>query len=593
MTILGGNSPLHLLVSPDRPLTPDGPLRPVLVDPRSSEALAARGWQHVGHEQERTTRTPLTGVPRTDPVIGTFDRASGLERLTGQTFDVLVIGGGITGAGVLLDAVSRGLSAALIEKHDFASGTSSKSSKLVHGGLRYLQHGEIGLVREALAERTILMGMAPHLVRVMPFMIPMFSRDGVINPRISRALGLALWQYDLAGGLRIGRAHRRLDHSATLAMVPALRGERVGASYLYFDAQADDARLTLEVIRTAALDFGAVAVNHCRPVSLLHDPSGLVAGAEVMADDGRFTVRARTVVNATGVWADDIGELDAGTRSRTVRPAKGVHVTVPRERLPTEVAVVVPVRGDRRSVFVVPWGDFVYVGTTDTDYRGPLEDPTCDDDDVSYLLDAVNAATTADLTPTDVTGTWAGLRPLVDRGDAGNSRTADLSRRHLVDVSPSGMVTVTGGKLTTFRRMAADAVDRCVEQLPASVAGRSRTRRLRLIGARGHGDHALTGLPPGAADHLRRRYGGQARTIAAIVSADPGLGAPLVEGLPYLRAEAAFGFRHEMAVTTDDILARRTRARLLDAEAAARAEEGVADLARKLVGQGPFSPSAD
>ncbi len=513
-------------------------------------------------------------------MIGTFDRASGLQRLEEQTFDVLVIGGGITGAGVLLDAVSRGLSAALVEKHDFASGTSSKSSKLVHGGLRYLQHGEIGLVREALAERTTLMRMAPHLVRVMPFMIPMFSRDGVINPRISRALGLALWQYDLAGGLRIGRAHRRLDHAATLAMAPALRGERVGASYLYFDAQADDARLTLEVIRTAALDFGAVAVNYCEPVALIHDPSGTVAGAEMVADEQRITVRARTVVNATGVWTDDILGLDGGTGSHTVRPAKGVHVTVPRERLPTEVAVVVPVRGDKRSVFVVPWDDFVYIGTTDTDYQGSLNHPRCDDDDVAYLLDAVNAATTAGLSPGDVTGTWAGLRPLVDRAEVRGTRTADLSRRHLVDVSPSGVVTVTGGKLTTFRRMAADAVDRCVHQLPDSAAGRSRTRRMTLLGARHRDRRALTGLPPGAADHLRRRYGGQARAVAALVAAEPELGAPLVEGLPYLRAEAAYGYLHEMATSADDILARRTRARLLDSAAAVRSEDTVEEIGR-------------
>ncbi len=509
-------------------------------------------------------------------MIGTFDRSSALERLGEQTFDVLVIGGGITGAGVLLDAVSRGLSAALIEKNDFASGTSSRSSKLIHGGLRYLQHGEIGLVHEALAERTTLMRMAPHLVRVMPFMIPMFGRDGVINPHLARALGMALWQYDLAGGLRIGRAHRRLDHQTTIEMVPALRQDRVGASYLYFDAQADDARLTLEVIRTAALDFGAVAANYCEPVSLVHGVSGRLTGAEVIADGRPLTVRARSVVNATGVWTDEILGLDGGTPTHTVRPAKGVHVTVPRERLPTEVAVVVPVRGDKRSVFVVPWDDFVYVGTTDTDYRGSLDDPVCDEADIEYLLNAVNAATTAGLSPSDVTGTWAGLRPLVDRAQAQGSRTADLSRRHLVEVSPTGLVTVTGGKLTTFRRMAADAVDRCVEQLPDTPAGRSRTSRLRLIGARYSGGHALTGLPPGAAEHLRRRYGGQARTVAAMVAADPGLGAPLVDGLPYLRAEAAYGYRHEMALTVEDVLARRTRARLLDVSAATDAEQRVA-----------------
>ncbi|HJR24229.1 MAG TPA: glycerol-3-phosphate dehydrogenase/oxidase, partial [Acidimicrobiales bacterium] len=458
--------------------------------------------------------------------LGSFDRDRSLQALADTTFDVLVVGGGITGAGVALDAASRGLRTALVERDDFASGTSSKSSKLVHGGLRYLQNGDVRLVYEALRERQRLRRNAPHLVRLLPFLIPIFSKDGLINPKIARALGTAMWMYDLTGGARIGKLHKRLKRDEAVAHMPTLPEGRLAGGYLYYDAAADDARLTLTLARTAALGHGAVVANHTSVVGLLHDEQGRVRGATVEAEtaDGpqRFDVAARSVVNAAGVWSDDVRALDEGTHPDTIRPAKGIHITVPWEKVRNDIAVVVPVPKDKRSVFVVPWLPtddggfrFTYIGTTDTDYDGPLDEPQCTPDDVAYLLGAINLAVREPLETTDVLGTWAGLRPLVKAATSG--RTADLSRRHKVLVSDSGVVSVTGGKLTTYREMAEDTVDALVEgleELPRS-AKRCRTRRLALLGA--------DGAPAGTAPHLAGRYGSESRVLSAMVEADPSL----------------------------------------------------------------------
>jgi glycerol-3-phosphate dehydrogenase len=527
--------------------------------------------------------------------LGSFDRDRSLQALADTTFDVLVIGGGITGAGVALDAASRGLRTALVEREDFASGTSSKSSKLVHGGLRYLQNGDVRLVYEALRERQRLRRNAPHLVRLLPFLIPLFSKDGLINPKIARALGSAMWMYDLTGGARIGKLHKRLKRDAAVAHMPTLPGDRLAGAYLYYDAAADDARLTLTLARTAALAHGAVVANHTAVVGLLHDEAGAARGAVVEATvaeaDGttgrrRIEVAARAVVNAAGVWADDVRALDEGTHPDTIRPAKGIHITVPWEKVRNDIAVVVPVPKDKRSVFVVPWlpredGTFqlTYVGTTDTDYDGALEDPQCTPEDVAYLLGAINLAVRDPLSPADVVGTWAGLRPLVKAASSG--RTADLSRRHKVTTSASGVVSVTGGKLTTYREMAEDTVDEVVSRLAGAPrrARRCRTRRLRLLG----GD----GAPAGTSSHLADRYGSEARVVRALVDADPALGEPLVAGLPYLRAEAVYAARHEMARTVDDVLARRTRARLQARDASAAAAAEVAGLLGAELGWSP------
>jgi glycerol-3-phosphate dehydrogenase len=497
-----------------------------------------------------------------------MDRATMLRRLADESFDVLVIGGGITGAGVALDAATRGLRTALVERDDFASGTSSKSSKLVHGGLRYLQQGDVRLVYQALAERQRLRHLAPHLVRVLPFMIPILTRDGVMNPKIARALGSALWTYDVTGGARIGKVHRRLKKEAALAHLPTMPAEHLASAYLYYDARTDDARLTLTVARTA-VEHGAVAMNGATVIGLRRQ-GGRVTGATVHVDDDEIAVRASVVVNAAGVWSDDVRALDEGTHPDSIRPAKGIHVTVPWEKVRNDIAVVIPVPKDRRSLFVVPWGDFTYVGTTDTDYHGPLDDPLCTKDDVDYVLRALNQSVTTDITEADITGSWAGLRPLVKSASSG--RTADMSRKHRVAVSPEGMISVTGGKLTTYRRMAADTVDQAMRQLDRK--GRSRTKKVLLAGAEGYeeprGDDARA--------HLQRRYGTLADEVEALIAGDRQLAQPLVRGLPYLRAEAVYAARAEMARSVDDVLSRRTRARLLDAAATAEAADDVAEL---------------
>jgi len=528
-------------------------------------------------------RTRRRGAPAASPAA--FDRAAALGRLQAEHVDVLVVGGGITGAGVALDAATRGLRTALVERDDFAAGTSSKSSKLVHGGLRYLQQGEVRLVYEALRERQRLRRNAPHLVKVLPFMIPILGRPSrpgdevrsVVPRSVARALGSAMWMYDVTGGWRIGRVHRRLRARAALAHLPTMDPARLQSAYLYYDAAVDDARLVLTVLRTAA-QHGAVVANGCRVVELTHGgPGGRADGAVVEAEGRRFTVRARVVVNATGVWSDEIRTLDEGADPRAIRPAKGIHLTLPWEKVRNDVAVVIPVPKDKRSLFLVPWGRtgdgtfrHTYVGTTDTDHRGPLDDPQCTKDDVDYVLRALNASLTTGITAADVTGSWAGLRPLVQRAEA--ARTADLSRRHSILRSDGGVVTVTGGKLTTYREMAEDTVDVVCEALGRDR--RCRTRRLRLLGAEGR-HPARAGTPD---RHLDDRYGSLRGVVEGLLEEDPSLAAPLVPGLPYLRAEAVHAVRHEMARTLDDVLSRRTRARLLDRTATLAAAPDVARL---------------
>jgi glycerol-3-phosphate dehydrogenase len=513
-----------------------------------------------------------------------FVRAESIDALRDREFDLLVVGGGITGAGVLLDAAARGMRAALIERDDFASGTSSKSSKLVHGGLRYLQQGEIGLVYEALAERQRLLRNAPHLVKTLPFLIPMFGKGGVIPAKISRLLGTAMWGYDVTGGWRVGRIHQRLSHDEALSYMPTLPTERLVSAYLYYDAAADDARLVLTVLRTAALDFGAVVANRVGAVGISKDARGRADGVHVVADGEEFTVRARSVVNAAGVWADDVRTMDEGVDPDSIRPAKGIHLTVPWEKVRNQIAAVVPVPSDRRSVFVVPNGRFTYIGTTDTDYDGPVDDPQCTAEDVEYLLSALNFSCTTEITPEDVVGTWAGLRPLVKSASSG--RTADLSRRHKVATSDSGVVTITGGKLTTYREMAADTVDEVVESVLAAGSGfagypGSSTKRLRLRGTAGYDTiglaaEAFPAVPLDVVEHLANRYGGEARELMAAIQQDPSLLEPVVSGLPYTRAEVEYAVRHEMAGDVDDILNRRTRARLLARDDSADAAAAVA-----------------
>jgi glycerol-3-phosphate dehydrogenase len=516
-----------------------------------------------------------------------FDRAVALDRLSAETFDVLVVGGGITGAGVALEAAARGLSTALVERDDFAAGTSSKSSKMVHGGLRYLQQREFALVRENLVERQRLLRNAPHLVQPLPFLVPLFGKGGVVDETIVRAYAVALFMYDLAGGWRIGRRHEKVTADDVYAHLPRLEKGRVVAGFLYYDARADDARLTLAILRTAVLGHGAVALNSAPVSELLKDDGGRVTGARVRTERGPIDVPAKVVVNASGVWADEVRSLESGVHPHSIRPAKGVHLTVRQEALPCDIAAVVPVPGDRRAVFVVPWGRHTYAGTTDTAYEGPLDDPPILDEDVDYILGALNAVVSEPIRRSDVTGAWAGLRPLLAERPGSrralSERTADLSRRHSVLVSHGGLVTVTGGKLTTYRRMAEDTLD-AVGQVLGRRLPKSPTRKLKIRGAEGlaglsrPGAAARLGIDDAALAHLVGRYGGEAATVVGLAAERPDLLEPLVPGLPYLRAEAVYAVRYEMARGLLDVLARRTRAVLLDASAARGAAGEVAGL---------------
>jgi glycerol-3-phosphate dehydrogenase len=539
--------------------------------------------------------------------VGAFDRAEALQTLAEEEFDVLVVGGGITGAGVALDAASRGLRTALVERHDFASGTSSKSSKMVHGGLRYLQQRDFRLVYEALHERQILLQNAPHLVSPLPFLIPLFGRDGVVNKAVSRTYSTALWLYDLTGGWRIGKRHKRINRAAALSHLPTLRADRLVAAFIYYDARADDARLTLAIARTAAVEHNAICANYSEVTDFLHDADGHVRGAKVRAwtppsasssgapESTDIEVKARVVVNATGVWADDLRALDEATHPHSLRPAKGIHVTVPRTRLPADVAAVIPVRADKRSIFVVPWpdGDDVYLGTTDTNWTGSLDDPSATPEDVEYLLGAANATTTSDLTAADVTGVWAGLRPLLDPGDKHLSeRTQDLSRRHTVRVSDHGVVTVTGGKLTTYRLMAEQTVDAAAKLLQRPGIPACKTKHLKIIGAPAEGtrgsivDRVRDRLRGGAGERLSdeaitdlfRRHGTETPAVVEMADGRPELLEPIIDGLPYLNVEILWAARKEMAMTVDDVLSRRTRSVLRRASDAASVAPQVGDL---------------
>ncbi len=515
-----------------------------------------------------------------------FRRADALRRLADEEFDVLVVGGGITGVGVALDAASRGLRTALVEKGDFASGTSSKSSKMIHGGIRYLQQREFRLVYENLTERQRLLNNAPHLVSPLPFLIPLFGRDGVVSKTVARSYATALWMYDLTGGWRIGERHREVTKKEALAHLPTLSTDHLVAGFLYFDARADDARLTLAVARTAAFEFGAVVANYTPVVRLSTGSDGTVDGAVVrpVPDDetSEFPIRARIVVNASGVWADAVRALDEGRDPHAIRPAKGVHVTVPASRLPCDIAAVIPVPKDKRSIFVVSWPetDLVYLGTTDTDYTGPLDDPTCTPDDVDYLLDAANAITTSHLTRADVTGVWAGLRPLLAppaKGGHVSERTADLSRRHTVATSSHGVVTVTGGKLTTYRRMAQDTVDVVVTRLGESPRRRRCiTKSLPLMDATTKTRDPVTLALPHA--RLLGRYGTASGDVLALADGRPELLEPMIPGLPYTGAEVLYAAREEMAGTLDDVLSRRTRAMIQRAQPTMDAAPAVATL---------------
>jgi glycerol-3-phosphate dehydrogenase len=491
-------------------------------------------------------------------------RSANLTRMAETRFDVLVIGGGITGTGIALDAAARGFSVALVEKDDFASGTSGRSSRMIHGGLRYLAQHDVGLVREALRERKILRQLAPHLIRPLPALIPAGS------PREAARYRLGLTAYEALGAGRNIGFHRPVSREQILEVAPGFSGAAGG--YRYFECQGDDARLTIEVAR-AAQGFGALLANHVRAEQLLGETR--VTGARVTDEitGERFEIQAAVTVNAAGVWADQIQALAAGgaaARDRRLIPSKGVHLVFAPGAVRTKVALFVPsAAADGHFIFVVPWEDRVYAGTTDTPYSGDLDTPVVADSDRDYILATV-ARDFPGVTERDVVASWAGLRPLLSHGE-GDVRTYDLSRKHAIFEDPPGLLTITGGKLTTYRAMAEDLVDRLARTL--RPAGRCRTRHIPL-GLHGPAEAAFRlaaaaasglGLAPDAGIRLVRCYGDDWREAIAMIGADRSLGEPAVDDLPVLKVELELARSREMAITGEDVFVRRTRLTTRDA----------------------------
>lgn len=514
------------------------------------------------------------GPSRREAPLATRERR--LERLAAEHFDVLVIGGGVTGCGVALDAAGRGLSVALVEKRDFAAGTSSRSSKLIHGGLRYIEHLDLGLVREALHERRLLAEkLAPHLVHAMPLLFPL--KRGVWD-RLLMGAGLLL--YDGLAGLRPAMPrHRHLSRKACLRAVPSLRDDAVTGGIRYFDAQVDDARFAVTLAGTAQA-HGAVCVSAVEVGSFLHD-GPRVTGARVkdLEGGGELTIRARVVVNATGAWTTELERLAEVEDPLMVRPSKGVHIVVPKARIDSTLALILPT--EKSVLFVLPWGDHWIIGTTDTDWEFGLDHPSATRGDVDYLLGHVNAILRKPLTTDDITAVYVGLRPLVA---SGSEDTAAISREHLVRRSAPGLVSIAGGKYTTYRVMARDAVDVAARDLPFAVPP-SRTEDIPLLGAVGSAQAAerarlhpgAASLSPGQIGHLVARYGSLALQVLELVADDPDLAVPLTGAETYLAAEVVHATLFEGALHVDDILTRRTH---IAFEAPDRGRRAVEDVAR-------------
>jgi glycerol-3-phosphate dehydrogenase len=477
--------------------------------------------------------------------------------LDGGRFDMVVVGGGVTGAGIALDAATRGLRVALVEQADLASGTSSRSSKLFHGGLRYLEQMNFTLVREALRERELMLTrIAPHLVKPVSFLYPLKHRWWE-RPYVTAGLTL----YDQMGGARSVPRHSQLSRRAALRLAPGLSRDALVGALRYYDAQADDARHTMMLARTAAA-YGATVLTSVRATGF--DQVGeRIVGVHLEDLETRATcsVRSAVVVNATGVWTDSVQELSgAGGRFR-VRASKGVHLVVPRHRIPSESGLIL--RTEKSVLFVIPWGTHWIVGTTDTDWELDLAHPAASRADIDYILDRVNAVLASPLTHDDIEGVYAGLRPLL----AGESdSTSRLSREHAVARSQPGLVSVAGGKYTTYRVMAADAVDLARADLPGTVPD-SVTADIPLLGAEGYAAlvhqvpqlAARSGLPEWRVRRLLDRYGSLVHELFAAADARPDRWEPVADAPEYLRAEIGYAVTHEGALHLDDVLTRRTR----------------------------------
>ena len=480
-------------------------------------------------------------------------------RSASEPWDFVIVGGGATGLGCAVEAASRGYRTLLLEGHDFAKGTSSRSTKLVHGGVRYLKQGNVALVLEALKERGLLLQNAPHLVHDLPFVVP--SYDWWEGP----FYGIGLKVYDLLAGRSGFAPSESLSREEVLAYLPTLEPDGLRGGTIYHDGQFDDARLAMALALTAA-DHGAVVLNYARVVGLLK-VAGEVVGVQMRDEETgeQHEVRARAVVNATGVWADGLRQMDDPDAGDLITPSQGVHLVLPKAFLPGDAAIMVPKTDDGRVLFAIPWQHRLLIGTTDTEVPETALEPRPLADELAFLLRHAARYLVEDPTPSDVLSVFAGLRPLV--GQAENGETAALSREHTLLISPSGLVTITGGKWTTYRKMGEDTIDQA-----ATLAGLderpSVTRDLHL-----HGFH-----PTPDAFGALRAYGADAPDVKALFTQDPRYAEPLHANLPYRKGEVVWAARHELARTVEDVLARRTRSLLLDARASMDAAPEVAAL---------------
>ncbi len=515
-------------------------------------------------------------------------RAEALDRMAATELDVLVVGAGVVGAGSALDAATRGLTVGMVDGRDMASGTSSRSSKLLHGGLRYLEMLDFGLVHEALRERGLIIGeLAPHLARALPFLYPLQHRvwerpyvgSGIL---IYDAMALAS-----PAGVR-GRLphHKHLSRKGALRIAPSLRKDALIGAVQYYDGQVDDARHTMNIARTAA-HFGALVATRSRVVGFLREGER-VTGALVrdLESDRSIEVRARQVINATGVWTDETQALVAARGQFHVRASKGVHLVVPKDRIHSDAALIL--RTEKSVLFVIPWGRHWIIGTTDTDWELDKAHPAATAADIDYILDHVNSVLTTPLTTEDVEGVYAGLRPLL----SGESEsTSKLSREHVVAHVAPGLVVVAGGKYTTYRVMAKDAVDAVTHALDEKVP-ECVTDRVPLVGAEGyaaawnrrHLIASASGLHVARIEHLLGRYGTLLDELLDLVKADPSLGQPLLGAEDYLRVEILYAASHEGARHLDDVLARRTRISIETWDRGARAAQSAAELMAGVLG---------
>ena len=492
--------------------------------------------------------------------LGDGQRSAALEALAATEHHVVVVGGGVVGAGIALDAATRGLTVGLVEARDFASGTSSRSSKLVHGGLRYLEQFNFGLVREALIERSLLLRLiAPHLVRPVPFVFPLTHH---VWERAYVGAGVGLYDtlaFSL-GGPRGLPAHRHLTRKAALRLAPALRKSAFNGAVQYWDAQVDDARFVLTLARTAAT-FGAHVASRTEVVGFLREGARVTGvRARDLETGAELDIRAQQVVNATGVWTDDIQALVGGRGMINVRASKGVHLVVPRDRIHSSTGIIT--RTPASVLFVIPWGRHWIIGTTDTEWSLDKSHPAATRSDIDYLLTQVNRVLGIPLTHDDVDGVYAGLRPLLSGESDVTSR---LSREHTVAQPVPGLVMIAGGKYTTYRVMARDAVDAVAHGLDGKVPP-SCTDAVPLVGADGYPAlwnsrarlAAASGLHVARIEHLLRRFGSLAEEVLALIAERRDLGRPLSGADDYLRAEVVYACTHEAARHLEDVLTRRT-----------------------------------